>query len=109
MSRLVMVSRLFPIEPFEPILNQLKRGVILMVKSDPPLLRSGDQTRLLEHPQVTRRRRPGMSKTSRDLTGRHLATAEMDGHQDLPARGVTQGSQNCIELLEPFLCLTSRH
>jgi hypothetical protein len=104
-----MVSRLFLIEPFEPILNQLKRRVVLSVKSDPPLLGSGDEAGLLEHPQVTRRSRPGMPKTSGDLTGRHLAAAEMDGHQDLPARRVTQSSQDCIELLEPFLCVTSRH
>jgi hypothetical protein len=104
-----MVSGLFLIEPFQPILNQLKRRVILLVKPDPPVLRSGDQTSLLQDPQVTRRRRPGVPKTSRDFSGRHLAASEMDGHQDLPARRVTQSSQDCVELLEPFLCLTSRH
>jgi hypothetical protein len=104
-----MVSPLFLIEPFKPILNQLERGVVLLVKPDPPMLGSGDETGLLQDPQVTRRRRPRVPKTSRDLAGRHLAASEMDRHQDLAARRVTQSSQDCVELLEPFFCLTSRH
>jgi hypothetical protein len=104
-----MVPPLFLIEPFKPILNQLERGVVLLVKSDPPMLGSRDETGLLQHAQVTRRRRPRMPKTSRYLPGRHLAASEMDRHQDLATRRVTQSSQDCVELLEPFLCLTSRH
>jgi hypothetical protein len=66
----------------------------------PPIATNLDEARLLEHLEVTRRRRPGVREARGEVARRQLPAALGEEDEHLPPRLVREGEKDAVDVCE---------
>jgi hypothetical protein len=86
-------------EPAKPLANEREPTRIDGIHASPPAPLLSQEARVLEHTQVTGRRRPFVGKATGNFACSRL-TAEMDSQKDLPSSRVRQAGYNGVKRRE---------